>query len=238
MNPSNTATLLIEPDFCGTLVTLESNVFFYLSTENVTVNDVKRVSSRMLASKPSVAALGNLANLPKFEEIERAFGNRGAFSGASRFFLFRNWWHGNPFRRCFNHAILNPCMFMYSYNEVKQFSLLGFKLGGNILKRQRNKLWTAFNFPTHALQNFTSTGEWPSLQALSSSQTLEIINKKRVALFSFSIIPYRPVGRQFVLVDSTHWKSFFWISKVDDRVVNILWPLWMKVANIARTDHK
>lgn len=90
MNPSNTATLLIQPDFCGTLVTLESNVFFYLSTENVTVNDVKRVSFRMLASKPSVAALGNLANLPKFEEIERAFGNRGAFSGASRFFLFRN----------------------------------------------------------------------------------------------------------------------------------------------------
>jgi len=44
----------------------------------------------MLASKPSVAALGNLANLPKFEEIERAFGNRGNFSGASRFFLFRN----------------------------------------------------------------------------------------------------------------------------------------------------
>ena len=44
----------------------------------------------MLTSKPSVAALGNLANLPKFEEIERAFGNRGAFSGASRFFLFRN----------------------------------------------------------------------------------------------------------------------------------------------------
>lgn len=62
----------------------------FQSIENVTVNDIKRVSSRMLASKPSVAALGNLANLPKFEEIERAFGNRGAFSGASRFFLFRN----------------------------------------------------------------------------------------------------------------------------------------------------
>lgn len=61
-----------------------------LSSENVTVDDIKRVSSRMLASKPSVAALGNLANLPKFEEIERAFGNRGNFSGASRFFLFRN----------------------------------------------------------------------------------------------------------------------------------------------------
>ncbi|XP_020612289.1 mitochondrial-processing peptidase subunit alpha-like [Orbicella faveolata] len=62
----------------------------FQSIENVTVDDIKRVSSRMLASKPSVAALGNLTNLPKFEEIERAFCNRGTFSGASRFFLFRN----------------------------------------------------------------------------------------------------------------------------------------------------
>ena len=119
---------------------------FFLSTENVTVNDIKRVSSRMLASKPSVAALGNLANLPKFEEIERAFGNRGTFSGASRFFLFRNWWHGKPFRRCFNHAILNPCMFLYSYNEVQQFSLSGCQLGGNILKRQRKRLSVQFSY--------------------------------------------------------------------------------------------
>lgn len=69
------------------------SISFFLPSENVTVNDIKRVSNRMLASKPSVAALGNLANLPKFEEVERAFGNRGNFSGASRFFLFRNWWH-------------------------------------------------------------------------------------------------------------------------------------------------
>lgn len=62
----------------------------FFSAENVSVDDIKRVSSRMLATKPSVAALGNLANLPKFEDIKRAFTNGGHFSGASRFFRFRN----------------------------------------------------------------------------------------------------------------------------------------------------
>ena len=62
-------------------------VFFFFS-ENVTVEDIKRVSSRMLASRPSVAALGNLATLPKYDDIQRAFANRGNFSGASRFFRF------------------------------------------------------------------------------------------------------------------------------------------------------
>lgn len=57
-------------------------------SENVTVDDIKRVSSRMLASRPSVAALGNLATLPKYDDIQRAFANRGNFSGASRFFRF------------------------------------------------------------------------------------------------------------------------------------------------------
>ena len=61
---------------------------FFSFSENVTVDDIKRVSSRMLASRPSVAALGNLATLPKYDDIQRAFANRGNFSGASRFFRF------------------------------------------------------------------------------------------------------------------------------------------------------
>ena len=61
---------------------------FFSCSENVTVDDIRRVSSRMLASRPSVAALGNLATLPKYDDIQRAFANRGNFSGASRFFRF------------------------------------------------------------------------------------------------------------------------------------------------------
>lgn len=61
---------------------------FFSFSENVTVDDIRRVSSRMLASRPSVAALGNLATLPKYDDIQRAFANRGNFSGASRFFRF------------------------------------------------------------------------------------------------------------------------------------------------------
>lgn len=103
------------------------SIYLFLPLENVTVDDIKRVSTRMLASKPSVAALGNLANLPKFEEVERAFGNRGNFSGASRFFLFRNWWHQKhpavqplfQLTTSWNQAIM--CPRVYSCNDVQQF---------------------------------------------------------------------------------------------------------------------
>ena len=65
-------------------------LLFLSLIENVTVEDVKRVGFRMLASKPSVAGLGNLTTLPKYQEVQHAFGNSGNFTGASRFFLFRN----------------------------------------------------------------------------------------------------------------------------------------------------
>ena len=60
------------------------------------MDDVRRVSARMLATKPAIAALGNLGNMPKFEDIEAAFANKGNFRSASRFFLFRNWEKQNP----------------------------------------------------------------------------------------------------------------------------------------------
>ncbi|XP_074629514.1 mitochondrial-processing peptidase subunit alpha-like [Acropora palmata] len=68
----------------------KSSQELFHSIENVTVEDVKRVGFRMLASKPSVAGLGNLTTLPKYQEVQHAFGNSGNFTGASRFFLFRN----------------------------------------------------------------------------------------------------------------------------------------------------
>ncbi|EDO38902.1 predicted protein, partial [Nematostella vectensis] len=48
----------------------------YECIENVTMDDILRVSSRMLASKPSVAAFGNLTFLPKYEDISAAFINK------------------------------------------------------------------------------------------------------------------------------------------------------------------
>lgn len=65
-------------------------LLFLSLIENVTVEDVKRIAFQMLASKPSVAGLGNLTTLPKYQEVQHAFGNSGNFTGASRFFLFRN----------------------------------------------------------------------------------------------------------------------------------------------------
>ncbi|XP_031556101.1 mitochondrial-processing peptidase subunit alpha-like [Actinia tenebrosa] len=61
----------------------------YDCIEAVTIDDIKRVSSRMLSTNPSVAAFGNLSMLPKFESFQQAFANKGVFPGKSLFFNFR-----------------------------------------------------------------------------------------------------------------------------------------------------
>ena len=56
-------------------------------TEAVTLEDIRRVSEKMLASKPAVAAYGNLTALPNMNDIQFAFMDRkGVFSKAMRLF--------------------------------------------------------------------------------------------------------------------------------------------------------
>ncbi|KAF7687396.1 mitochondrial-processing peptidase subunit alpha isoform X1 [Silurus meridionalis] len=43
---------------------------------NVTASDIKRVSTRMLRSKPAVAALGDLTELPSYEHIQAALSSK------------------------------------------------------------------------------------------------------------------------------------------------------------------
>uniref|UniRef100_A0A3P8VGZ0 Peptidase, mitochondrial processing subunit alpha n=1 Tax=Cynoglossus semilaevis TaxID=244447 RepID=A0A3P8VGZ0_CYNSE len=43
---------------------------------NVTTNDIKRVTTKMLRSKPAVAALGDLKELPSFEHIQAALSSK------------------------------------------------------------------------------------------------------------------------------------------------------------------
>ncbi|KAM9858321.1 mitochondrial-processing peptidase subunit alpha [Aulostomus maculatus] len=43
---------------------------------NVTASDIKRVTTKMLRSKPSVAALGDLAELPSYEHIQAALSSK------------------------------------------------------------------------------------------------------------------------------------------------------------------
>ena len=40
--------------------------------------DIIRVAQKMLSTKPSVAAYGNLSNLPAFEEIENALAGKSS----------------------------------------------------------------------------------------------------------------------------------------------------------------
>jgi hypothetical protein len=66
------------------------NIFYhYYFTGAVTIDDIKRVSTRMLGTNPSVAAFGNLSVLPKYEIFQQAFANKGVFPGKSLFFSFR-----------------------------------------------------------------------------------------------------------------------------------------------------
>lgn len=44
---------------------------FILFLESVTTDDLKRVSEKMLSTKPSVAAIGNLTHLPSYKEVEK-----------------------------------------------------------------------------------------------------------------------------------------------------------------------
>jgi len=54
----------------------------------VTASDIQRVAQRMLRSRPSVAALGNLVKMPAYEDINSALNSKdGKLS--KRFSLFR-----------------------------------------------------------------------------------------------------------------------------------------------------
>jgi len=53
--------------------------------DKITDKDIDRVARRMLASRPSVAGLGNLAAMPSYEEISAALNGKAT----KRFSLFR-----------------------------------------------------------------------------------------------------------------------------------------------------
>ena len=55
----------------------------------IKAEDIQRIASRMLRSKPSVAALGDLRKLPNFKEIESALSSRdGKLPRRGRFSVF------------------------------------------------------------------------------------------------------------------------------------------------------
>ena len=58
-------------------------------SESVTVKDMRRISERLMESKPALAGYGDLTKLPSFKDVEKALVNDGKLSSASRFFLFR-----------------------------------------------------------------------------------------------------------------------------------------------------
>jgi processing peptidase subunit alpha len=61
---------------------------YYEQIGKITVDDLERVARRMLRSKPSVAALGNLSKLPAYEDIQSALSSRDGRM-PNRFSLFR-----------------------------------------------------------------------------------------------------------------------------------------------------
>lgn len=64
---------------------------YYDSIENVTADDLLRISESMLNTKPSVAAIGDLTNMPDYEDIQNAVAKRTRLStGLSRYFNFKS----------------------------------------------------------------------------------------------------------------------------------------------------
>jgi len=54
--------------------------------DQVTNEDVVRVAKRMLKSKPSMSAVGNLKDLPSLSEVESALSSNGKLTSRFRFF--------------------------------------------------------------------------------------------------------------------------------------------------------
>ena len=64
--------------------------YFMEKIKNVTAEDIVRVSSQMLRTKPSVAALGSLGSMPSITDIESALLHQeGQLPRKSRFSIFR-----------------------------------------------------------------------------------------------------------------------------------------------------
>jgi len=62
---------------------------FISQIDKVTKDDLNRIGTKMLASKPSVAAIGNLKNLPKFEDICDGLLHKQGMMPKKRFRLFQ-----------------------------------------------------------------------------------------------------------------------------------------------------
>lgn len=48
----------------------------FLFPGNITASDIKRVTTKMLRSKPAVAALGDLTEMPSYEHIQAALSSK------------------------------------------------------------------------------------------------------------------------------------------------------------------
>lgn len=94
--------------------------------------------------------------------------------------------------------------------------------------------------------NFTSAGEWPSLQVLSMFITLKITSKKSTSrkeshssLIHYCSLPSVPTAgsanNSVLKLDPTFFttpEEFVWILKDGDHVFNMFWPLWLEMFNI------
>ena len=70
------------------------NLFLCVFVGKITVEDIQRVASQMLRSKPAVAALGNLQLLPTYEDIQSALASRDGRI-PRKYSIFR-WWGAPP----------------------------------------------------------------------------------------------------------------------------------------------
>lgn len=82
--------------------------------QSVTVNDLNRAADRMLSSKLSLAAIGNLRNLPDYKEIGLGLLSKTPRSKRSKLNLFKGWtWSAiSFFFPC--HSVRDDCCTTFS----------------------------------------------------------------------------------------------------------------------------
>lgn len=64
-------------------------MIWFLITEKISAADIQRVARRILASPPSMAARGDINNLPDMKEVQSALNSGGRLSSNRRLSLFK-----------------------------------------------------------------------------------------------------------------------------------------------------
>lgn len=143
--------------------TLHCIFLFVCFKGNVTANDIKRVTAKMLRGKPAVAALGDLTELPSYEHIQAALSSKdGRLPRMYR--LFRQTVHdmhwGQRLGTCkldFTSRLISVVFLVHITFVVKNPYFQGFRKLPGVIVLQMCQISETGTFTNQLKINFTHT---------------------------------------------------------------------------------